>query len=318
MTQLCAIPGCRIRNRHLPACEDEKCGGCLPRLADDGYSCRRCASVAAQNLETVGEVALAVSDAANRLSVGFGGFGGFGGNVPGSRLPLDLGARSRYDGAEGKLYGWARHVAEERGVRMPGLPVPPKPSVGPVCRTRYECTHDSCKVIRDPAHVPVLLAVVAGWLHGHLDWLAHRPEVDKAFSDFAASARALRGVVRGAGDQRFIGPCEACDGDVYVRDGADMGRCKTCGHQVDRANREQWLDEVRRDWLYTAAEIADAYPIKANTIRQWLSRGLLAAHGELGGRPLLLLGDVLDLAAGDAARREEARATRARRKEQAA
>ena len=311
MSPLCTIPGCRIRGRHLTTCEDEKCGGCLPRLAEDGYSCPRCASVAAENLGTVAEVALAVSDAANRLSSGSGG-GGSG--KPGSRLPLDLGARSRLDGVEGSLYGWARHVAEERGVRPPGLPVAPKPTIGPVCRTRYECTHGSCKAIRDPAHVPVLLAVVAGWLAGHLDWLAHRPEAGEAFADFTACARALRGVVRGPAEQRFIGPCEACDGDVYVRDGADTGRCKNCGHEVDRADREQWLDEVRREWLFTAKDIADAYGLNVKTIRSWADRGHLIARGaDRDGRPLYNVGDVLDLAAGDAARRETMRADRARR-----
>jgi hypothetical protein len=333
MTGLCQIPGCRLRGRHLPGCEDDDCTGCLPRLAEDGRSCRRCVSVAAENLALVGEVALAASDAANRLSAGSGG--GASGK-PGSRLPIDLGAAARLGAVENSLYGWARHVAEERGVREPGLPVPPKPQVGPVCRTRYECTHDSCKAIRDPASPPLLLAVVAGWLTGHLDWLAHRQEAGEAFADFGASARALRGVMRGGGEQKYLGPCGAivpqaemptervsthwtehlCDGDVYGRVGAKTGACRTCGAQVDQAERQIWLADVRRDWLYHASEIAEAYPdIKVDTIRSWLHRGQLTAHGEHEGRPLLKLGDVLDLAAAAAARRAERESERARRAE---
>jgi hypothetical protein len=358
MTGLCTIPGCRIRNRHLPGCEDEKCGGCLPRVAEDGYCCPACASLAAQNLGLVAEVALAVSDAANRLSAGSDG-GGSG--KPGSRLPLDLGARAKLDGVEGSLYGWARHVAEERGVQVPGLPVAPKPQVGPVCRTRYECVHDSCKTIRDPAGMPVLLAVVAGWLVGHLDWLAHRPEVDEAFGDFAACARIVRGIVRGPADQRYLGPCGAvrsceglvvgdwpeadcgnhvvhelhelppCDGDVYVRGDARTGRCKTCGAEVDRSDREAWLSGEVRGWAFRASEIAEAYRVNVDTIRSWAFRGHLKSYyrTETGivapwndvaagakAERLHYVGDVLDLAAADAARREENRAKRARRMEQ--
>jgi hypothetical protein len=188
--------------------------------------------------------------------------------------------------------------------------------------------------------VPVLLAVVAGWLHGHLDWLAHRPEVGEAFSDFAASARALRGVVRGPAEQRYLGPCGApriavdldvaaehgihpanaalglapCDGDVYGRAGGDKGTCRTCGAQVDQGERLIWLDDVRRDWLFTAKDIAEAYEINVKTIRSWHNRGLLVSHShDPDGAPLHKIGEVLDLAAGDAARREEARAARARR-----
>ena len=57
----------------------------------------------------------------------------------------------------------------------------------------------------------------------------------------------------------------------------------------------------------------------ARSIRSWAKRGQLAQHGEdREGRPLYNLGEVLDLAAADAARREENRAKRARRKERVA
>jgi hypothetical protein len=168
------------------------------------------------------------------------------------------------------------------------------------------------------------------FLTGQLEYARHQPWVDEFLTDVEASVRVLRGLVRGPAEQRFMGPCGAaivdwdredcantgvstCDGDVYARQGASAGRCRTCGAEVDAGERRAWLDTEVRSHAYTAVEIADAYPIKANTIRQWLSRGLLTTHGELGGRPLMLLGEVLDLAAGDAARREEARATRARR-----
>lgn len=184
-----------------------------------------------------------------------------------------------------------------------------------------------------------LLSTPPGSSVSNLEFLRHRPEVDEFLTDVEAAHRVIRGIVRGPAEQRYLGPCGAipvgpvrdgalqvdeiwagdpCEGDVYGRAGGDKGTCRTCGAQVDQAERRAWLDDEVRQHSYTAAEIADAYPIKAATIRQWLSRGLLVAHGEINGRPLLKLGEVLELAAGDAARREEARATRARRKEQAA
>ncbi len=337
MTLLCVIPTCRIRGRHLPACEDEKCLGCLPRQAENGYACDRCLSLAAQNLERVAEVSLAASDAADRLSAGSGG-GATG--KPGSQLPLDLGARSRLDSVTGTLNGWGRHVAEERGVRLhaPPAPVPP---IGPLCPTRYGCTHASCKAMRDPERPPPKLTVVARWLAGHLDWLAHRPEVDEVFADFAACARVLGGVVRAPAEQTYLGPCGAeieepecnpirhgpdcpedcgtrkfCPGDIYGVRGARRGRCRTCGAEVAAEDRQAWLDGEVRAHAFRAAEIEEAYGIKANLIRQWATpaRGLVQIHGhDREGRALYLLSHILDVAATQAAKRAEAQAKRARR-----
>lgn len=106
-----------------------------------------------------------------------------------------------------------------------------------------------------------------------------------------------------------------CDGDVYGRPDAATGTCRTCGATVNQEQRRIWLDEEVRAYAYTPSEITQAYPeIKRNTINQWASRGRLTAHGHDGnGRARYNLGDVLDLAAAEAARRESARAERERR-----
>ena len=174
------------------------------------------------------------------------------------------------------------------------------------------------------------IIAAARFVADNLEWLRHRQECDEVLTTIDACARVVAGIARGPAPQKYLGPCGVtwdigtlgdpdqtltCDGDIYAREGAQNGRCRLCGAEVASEDRRAWLDAEVRAHAYTATEIADAYPIKANTIRQWLSRGLLVPHGELSGRPLLLLGDVLDLAAGDAARREEARASRARRAE---
>lgn len=143
-------------------------------------------------------------------------------------------------------------------------------------------------------------------------------------------------------------PPGECQGDVYgFRDG-EIGTCRTCGARVAQAERLAWLDEQVRERAFRAYEIADAYRISVDTIRSWASRGKLRSYwrtdagltvewvdpvldpklegeelkkrlGEIsdevqarGGR-LHYVGDVLDLAAKDAARRETERATRERR-----
>jgi hypothetical protein len=118
---------------------------------------------------------------------------------------------------------------------------------------------------------------------------------------------------------------------VYARDGAPAGHCRTCGATVDTDERRKWLDAEVRSRAFRAAEIASAYGINVKTIRSWATErqarydhsgtqveaarpAKLHVHGwDRDGRPLFLVGDVLDLAAVDAARREQARAERARR-----
>lgn len=288
------------------------CLRCARPLADGAYVCDRCASQAAQKLAEIADLSPACRDVAYGLSRR-NGAGGSG--KPGSRLPLDLTAMAKLDSVQRELTKWVDRIGTIRGAIRPWF------------------------VTRDDEPV----TVAATWLAGHVEWIRHQADhepdddgntwgADQFLTDVEACARVLRGLVRGPAPQRYLGPCGAmvawpgdfhagdgvpietpCDGDVYAREGASAGACRLCGAEWSTAERKAWLDAEVRSHAYTATEISDAYPIKANTIRQWLSRGLLAAHGELDGRPLLLLGEVLDLAAGDAARREEARATRARR-----
>lgn len=307
------------------------CIRCGRPMADQAYADTHCTDRAAGQLRNIADMTPAARAEAQGLASHSGG-GSTG--KPGSRLPFDLGATARLDAVQGELATLARQIGEQRGRAVP-LTLPRR---GPVCPV---CEHESCAAIREREPVDVI-AAAALWLPAHLEWLRHRQEVDEALDTIEACARVVTGIARGPAAQKYLGPCGAtlgddvttvdpehgegirtyvereCEGDIYAREGASAGRCRTCGAEVSTDARRAWLDAEARSHAYTAAEIAAAYPIRANTIRQWLSRGLLVQHGELDGRPLLLLGDVLDLAAGDAARRETARAERARRKEASA
>jgi len=291
-----------------------RCG----RPEPDAYVCDRCASQSAQKLAEIAELSPPCRDVANGLSrrSHAGGSG-----KPGSRLPLDLGAMAKLDAVENALTGWARHIAEERGLHL-----------------------DTFRPVGD--QVPWL----ARWLVSGVEWYRHRPEADEFLTDVEACLRIVRSIARGPQESKYLGPCGAdrdheplcvdqvghphdeececwchdgkpdtCEGDVYGRVGAATGTCRTCGATVDQDERRAWLDDEVRQRAFTAREIADAYGLNVKTIRSWADRGQLAAHGhDRDGRPLHNVGDVLDLAAADAARRESNRATRERRAARAA
>jgi hypothetical protein len=307
----------------VTATECVRCG----RPTPDGYACVTCRDRILCDLlgddsrddrPGLVDTAPAARDIAYGLSATLSGSGAPG--KPGSRLPLDLAAAARLDRVKAVLTKWIDRIAVQRGTTRPWF------------------TEQG-----DP------ITLAARWLVPHLEWTRHQADREpddqgntwgagQFLADIEACARVVRGIVRGPAAQRYLGPCGAtlcslcgvveathvcegdipvwmCEGDVYARDEASTGRCRACGAEVSTAERQAWLDAEVRARAFTAVEIADAYPgIKANTIRQWLSRGLLVPHGELAGRPLLKLGDVLDLAAGDAARRETARNERERRK----
>ncbi|GIE35916.1 hypothetical protein Ait01nite_089610 [Actinoplanes italicus] len=135
-----------------------------------------------------------------------------------------------------------------------------------------------------------------------------------------------------------------CDGDVYGRPGATHATCRSCGHQVRQDERQVWIGDITRDRAYRAADIAHAHGIHVKTIRSWADRGKLTAWWKDGeqfhewtepdldpqltgdqltarraeiaaelkarGPRWFVLGDVLNLATADAARREQLRAER--------
>jgi hypothetical protein len=270
------------------------------RPTPDGYACVADAvDRPRQLLAEITDMLPAALDVSHRQARH--GTGGGASGKPGSALPLDLGATARLDGVRTALTTWARHVAEERGVTVP---------TGP----------------QDPIHV------AARWMAAHCEWMRHRAEVDEWLRDVEACARIVRGIARGPADRVYLGPCGAerwvpdpgddefgtdveCDGDVYGLPDGDTGRCRTCGAEFDQGERQRWLTDEVRQRAYRASELEHAYGLNSATVRKWAERKLIAAHGQDGqGRPLYLLGEVLDVAASEAARREAARVKRERRR----
>jgi hypothetical protein len=293
-----------------------RCG----RPTPDGYACSSCANRAGGHLHDIADMAGAARDVAH-------GFArrGPGGSGTDPRLPLNLAATQRLDAVQNMLTGWARHVGTERGVGIP--------------------------FAGGALHLDQVV-LVAQWLPGHVEWIRHRKECDEFLADVEACARIVAGIARGPASQRYLGPCGAptwcdvttfdrppgsdvvegapCPGDIYAREGAQHGACRTCGATVGVEDRRAWLDAEVRSHAFRASQIAEAYGVNVNTIRSWAARGQLKSYwrteggivaewtepreGEMRER-LHYVGDVLDLAAADAARRATEQAKRARRVE---
>lgn len=116
MTQLCAIPGCRIRGRHLPDCTDDGCRGCLPRSTDDGLVCDVCTGRAERHVTEIGQLTpdarLVASGLVRR------GAGGGSGGKPGSRSPGNDDFQDALDEIQNALTTIARDIAETRGLHF--------------------------------------------------------------------------------------------------------------------------------------------------------------------------------------------------------
>jgi hypothetical protein len=109
--QLCAIPNCRQRNRHLPSCTDD-CLGCLPRVAEDGIVCDQHLRWAAESLAEI----IALTDDARAVAAGLVRHGSGGGGKPGSRSPGNDDAMDALDAVQNTLTTWARLIRDQRGL----------------------------------------------------------------------------------------------------------------------------------------------------------------------------------------------------------
>lgn len=176
-------------------------------------------------------------------------------------LPVNLAASETADVVRNTVNTWARAIADEVGADLPdGMP----------------------ELMR--------------WLAGRMEWARHQPWAPEAIDELSEVPRLLTRALDRPPPRRYLGPCSECKVDLYVRPGATYTRC-ACGASAPVAEVLATLDKLTRTHAYTASEIEAAYHIRADRIRQWAARGRITQRGtDRLGRPLYLLGDVLDLA----------------------
>lgn len=258
------------------------CAICERPVPDTAYACSGCGDKAREHLDQITDLAEPARDVAHGQSRRGPAVAGSGS----SGLPINLSATARLDAITNNLIGWVRAVADDKG--------------------------DTIQPTGEP------IADSARYLAGHTGWMRYQQWAAEAFADFAAAGRVLRGIIDRPSDRRYLGPCDHddCPADLYAPHGAAVATCRTCGTMHQVADRRDWLDRLARDHAYTATEIQEAYGIPAGRIRVWAHRGRILATGTTAeGWPVYPLGQVLDLAAGDAARRATEQAKRARRRD---
>lgn len=249
------------------------------RTLIDGFAALDCTERARQQLAEIANLVAPARHIAHRQTSG-DGTGGAG--VPGSRVPIDLGAGARLDAVQVALTGWAREIAEAR-------------SVG---------------VVPDGRDVIVL---AAAYITQSLEIARHKRWVDDMLREIGDCLTAMRHVTAPRRERIYLGTCGAawtdwnpdgtpleagyCEGSVYGNVGADKATCKACGTRYAQADRIRERAELAHSHWYTAAEIAEAYPgvVLAGTIRKWRQRGLLTVHGEVDGHRLYQVSEVLAL-----------------------
>lgn len=215
-------------------------------------------------------------------------------------LPYDDRPGRAADALHRVLAYWADLVATETGMRdwKPGR-------IGPTCPPG--CGHPSCTLIRPPSLPPTepgKLAQLAVWLRPRVGWLRHHPRGQTAFDEITAAVANARRAVDRPPERTYVGSCDNCAEDMYVRPGASVVICPGCDELYDVETRRRWLLTAAEDVLATATEIARAVtnlgqPVTAEMIRGYAHRGRLLVRGRrtVGGRqtPVYRLGDVLSI-----------------------
>lgn len=180
-----------------------------------------------------------------------------------------------------------------------------------------------------------LLPDYGPFLLGQVDWLRQREQAPAAYLELTRAVGRVRGSIDRRAERVYAGPCGAmdywpdgalvlcsapCTGDVYGRPNAKTASCEVCGAEHDAADRRQWLLAAVEDQLAHIAWLSKALsnlgrPVADPTIRSWVTRGRLVAHGtDAHGRAVYRVGDVLDLIRAEAVRRSSppVRQTRAK------
>lgn len=160
------------------------------------------------------------------------------------------------------------------------------------------------------------LVPMSRWLLWRLDGLALVDIGPEIIDELTNAIAKCRRVIDRPADKLYAGRCDSeydagegqivtCPEDLYVRVGAKVVNCQTCGTPSDIPQRRARLLKEAEEVLATAVEISRAVswlgtePLTADRVRQWASRDRLLARGhDKDGRPMYRVGDAIDLLSG--------------------
>jgi hypothetical protein len=232
-----------------------------------------------------------------------------------TELPYLPGMQKRAYAAINAITTTARDICEARGIEV----LMPGPTIGPLCRSGWGCSHPTCDRIRART-IDHPAARAASFLLTQLEWIRHHPDATRIVEELSAAAATLRRCVDRPPTEAYAGPCwedledGRCDFELYAPEGAATVRCGGCGTTHDLGMRRRWLLAEVQDALATAATIAAGLssldmPVTSSMIRNYADRGRIVAHGhDQQGYPMYRVGDVVDVVLDVARRRTGAAA----------
>lgn len=191
---------------------------------------------------------------------------------------------------------WARVVTEETGQQPP----PPTPQTrGP--RHLHDCRHHSCRALGEERRLTPHEVRLLRWLTGLVPRIRNRDFAPELVDEMCYAAALLERTIDRPPSLQFVGPCDVCSEDLYVKHDSAQVKCRKCELTYDVVARREWLLGKAEDHLGTATEVARAVtnlgtPVTPERVWKWASRGRLVARGRHGRRPLYRVGDVLNLA----------------------
>jgi hypothetical protein len=262
------------------------CDACSKPVADQARLCQRCTDMLARDLGDVSALADELVVTRSRQSRDGGDGTGIITHAATKPLPWNEHAAETTAILRSTLVGWTRVVCEERGARPPA-------------------DH---------------LAAMAAFLLRNLEWIRHHAAAAECADEIEHAIRLARHTIDRRPELAYYGPCRGehleaddtgpfcCIAELYARIGTDTARCRECGTEHDVASRQAWLLEQARDQLATVVVLSAALSklgqtVNESTVRSWVMRGRLAAHGvDHRGRPTFRVGDVMDLTTEQAAR----------------
>jgi hypothetical protein len=285
-----------------PTCRTPRGEGTCDRpIHDNAHLCGGCSSHLERLLAETTSLAEELETTRTRQSC-TGGRSIGGGHTSDRPLPWSERAAEAAGLLRSCLVSWTRLVVEERGVHTPADTLP----------------------------------AISAFLLRHLDWIRHHPDATEALDEIRYATRQARTAIDRAPDRWYAGRCghvdleaqvEAivtstpapapCGEELYVRQGSETVRCRTCTTEHDVEQRRASLTRRIEGQLATARELTSAVsnlarPISMNTIRSWVLRDRLTQRGQTpDGTALYRVGDVLDLLAADAARQAQKDARKA-------
>ena len=164
----------------------------------------------------------------------------------------------------------------------------------------------ACPAIQ-PEHVN---AELIEWLRDQLTWLSRRAEGAEAVAEIVDALEQVSTIVDRPPDLNYLGPCTNCGHSLYVKpSNQTYVECDACIHVHNADQLRQRALMAAQDSLAHSSLISRAVTMLGESvspvqISRWVAKGrLVVRQHDRNGRPMYRVGDVIELARAEMAKR---------------